>query len=441
MKKQFFYCLLIATLLLSACGQAATATTVPQATQAPAKPTETSPSAQSDIQGQTIEVLLPPWAQVPADLLTSFENETGVKVNLTIAEWDAIRDKISVAGAAGSKLADVAEFDWSWLGQFANAGWFIPFDDKLPADLLDDLVNTPSFTVNGHLYAVPYSNDYRISAYNAQMFEQAGIAASPTTFDELKADLKLLKDKGVSEYPLCMFMSPTENISTTWYLLTLAMGGQLFDTDSKAAFNDPNSGGYKALQFMVDVNNAGYVSPGLFSPDTSSDTQFINGQCAVAISTGPALTGTAEDASQSKIVGQMKFMLVPGEEKPVASFGLPEGLGIMTSSEHQKAALAFIEWWMQADNMVKIQSKLGLMPTRASVLDQEIQANTLPGGTVLLDQAKLIKPLFAQGTPPWYSQFSTSAASLLNAAVKGDKSVEDALNELAQKAVEIQSGQ
>jgi len=88
-----------------------------------------------------------------------------------------------------------------------------------------------------------------------------------------------------------------------------------------------------------------------------------------------------------------------------------------------------------------IQAKLGLMPTRASILDQEIKSNQMPGGPVLLEQAKLLKPLFPQGTPPWYSQFSVTAANLLNAAIKGDKSVKDALNELATKTADIQSGQ
>jgi len=423
-----------------------------QPTQAPAKPTEppvqptqppapTEAAAAQPLKGQTIEVLLPPWAQLSQDMLDAFEKETGVKVNLTIAQWDAIRDKISVAGASGSPLADVAEFDWSWTGQFSKSGWFVPLEDKISKDLLADLQNTPSFTADGHLYAVPYSNDFRLTAYNTKMFEQAGITKPPATFDELVADLKLLKEKGGVKYPLGMFMSPTENVSTTWYLLTLAMGGDLFDKDMKPAFTDPNSGGYKALQWMVDMNKAGYVAPGGFSPDTSWDTKFVAGEAAVNLSTGPAIMPVANDPKQSTIVGQAGLTMVPGIDKPTASFGLPEGLGIMTTSKHQEAALAFINWWMKPENVLAIQANLGLLPTRTSVLEQEIKDNKLPGGEVLIEQAKLLKPLFPSGTPPWYSQFSTEAATLLNAALKGDMSVQDALNKLAAKATALQSGQ
>jgi multiple sugar transport system substrate-binding protein len=45
-----------------------------------------------------------------------------------------------------------------------------------------------------------------------------------------------------------------------------------------------------------------------------------------------------------------------------------------------------------------------------------------------------VGPLFPAGAPIWYSQFSSDAQGLLNAAVKGDMSVADALKQLSDKA-------
>ena len=42
---------------------------------------------------------------------------------------------------------------------------------------------------------------------------------------------------------------------------------------------------------------------------------------------------------------------------------------------------------------------------------------------MLAQELKLVKPLFPQGAPVWYSQFSSDAQGLLNAAVKGQMSV------------------
>ena len=48
-----------------------------------------------------------------------------------------------------------------------------------------------------------------------------------------------------------------------------------------------------------------------------------------------------------------------------------------------------------------------------------------------------LQPLFPNGAPKWYSQFSSEAQGLLNAAFKGDMSVGDALNQLADRATEL----
>ena len=48
-----------------------------------------------------------------------------------------------------------------------------------------------------------------------------------------------------------------------------------------------------------------------------------------------------------------------------------------------------------------------------------------------------LKPLFPGGAPTWYSQFSSEAQGLLNAAWKGDIAVQEALDQLADKATEL----
>ena len=41
-----------------------------------------------------------------------------------------------MANTAKTYVADVAEFDWSFTGQFAGAGWVEPLDNVLPPPLL-----------------------------------------------------------------------------------------------------------------------------------------------------------------------------------------------------------------------------------------------------------------------------------------------------------------
>src|SRR4029078_2923242 len=186
-----------------------------------------SGAASESIKGQSITVLVP--YKMPQKLLDQFTAETGVKVDYVVTGWAAPHNNLLVPNEAKSYIADVAEFDWSFTGQFAGAQWVEPLDGLVDAKTLADLKSTDAaFISGGKTYAACYSNDFRVSMYNTKMFAKAGITEFPQTFDELATDVQKLKASGV-QHPLSIPMAATEGGVTPWYLLTLAMGGQLFD--------------------------------------------------------------------------------------------------------------------------------------------------------------------------------------------------------------------
>jgi len=385
------------------------------------------------IRGQTITVLVP--YAMSQKLLDQFTAETGVKVNYVRTGWDATHNKLLVANQANSYIADVAEFDWSFTGQFAGAQWVEPLEGLVSASTLNDLKSTDAaFVSGGKTYAACYSNDFRVSMYNTKMFQKAGITEFPQTLDELGQDVAKLKASGV-QYPLSIPMGATEGGVTPWYLLTLAMGGQLFDDQLNPTFADPSSAGYKALQWEADAVKNGWVSPGSVSMDDSvALNNFTGGETAIDLATGPGSLPPANDPSQSSIAGHAAIGLIPGVDGPGASFGLPEGLSIPVTAKHKAAAAAFIEWWERPENAIAIYNTQGSLPCGASTIKQLADSGQLQGGDVLNAELPHVSPLFAAGAPIWYSQFSADAQGLLNAAVKGDMSVSDALNQLASKA-------
>jgi multiple sugar transport system substrate-binding protein len=389
--------------------------------------------ASESIRGQTITVLVP--YAMPQSLLNQFTAETGVKVNYVRTGWDATHNKLLVANQAKSYIADVAEFDWSFTGQFAGAGWVEPLEGLVSAQTLSDLKSTDAaFMSGGKTYAACYSNDFRVSMYNTKMFAKAGITEFPQTFDELAQDVQKLKASGV-QYPLSIPMAATEGGVTPWYLLTLAMGGQLFDDQLQPTFSDPSSAGYKALQWEADAVKNGWVSPGSVSMDDSvAFDKFTAGETAMVLATGPGNMPTANDKSQSNIAGDAALGLVPGVDGPGASFGLPEGLSIPVTAKHKAAAAAFIEWWEQPKNAIAIYHTQGSLPCGASAVKQLADSGQLQGGDVVNAELPHVSPLFSAGAPIWYSQFSSDAQGLLNAAVKGQMSIADALNQLSAKA-------
>ncbi|MBE3597552.1 MAG: extracellular solute-binding protein, partial [Limnochordaceae bacterium] len=132
---------------------------------------------------QSITVMVPPWAEIPAAALQQFEKATGIHVNLNIVGWDQIRDKIAIAAVGGSSPADVVEVDWSWVGQLGDADWMMPLNQYVDDAMRSDIPSISIFTSGKDVIAVPYSNDLRIGLYNAAHFQKAGVAGPPQTWD------------------------------------------------------------------------------------------------------------------------------------------------------------------------------------------------------------------------------------------------------------------
>ncbi|MDQ6816696.1 MAG: extracellular solute-binding protein [Actinomycetota bacterium] len=415
-----------AVLALAACGSSSNSGSL------------TAPSKAS-IKGQTITVLLP--YNVPKALLAQFTAATGVKVNLEVAAFDAVHSKLIVANTASTYLADVTEVDWSFTGQFATAKWYQPLENVLGANLVKDLGNTEApFKSGGHTYAACYSNDFRMTLYNQKLLAAAGVTQFPQTFTGLAAVIAKLKRHGI-QYPLAVPMAATEGGVTPWYLLTLAMGGQLFDKNYHPLFGTPGSAGNKALQFEVDAIKNGWASPGSVTlDDTPSYDKFNAGRSAITLSNSPGNLPVSNDPKQSSISPNARGALVPGVDGPGASFGLPEGLGIPVTAQHKEAALAFIRWFGQTNTAVALYKAAGFLPCEASALDQLTTTHQLQGGDIIKQELTHVVSLFPNGAPKWYSQFSSDAQGAVNSAVKGEIGVPAALSRLAKQASVLAGG-
>ncbi len=387
--------------------------------------------------GQSITVLFPPWTTLPKDMTDRFTEQTGIKLNLETLGWDDIRTKIVTSEVAGTAPADVTEVDWSWVGQFGAAGWYAPLDGMIGGDLKADLPTDAIFTYDGHLIALPYNNDFRLLIVNGDHLKKAGIDKAPTTPDELMADAKAIKAKGVVPYPIALPFSATEGSATAWYLLTKAFGGELFDADFKPLFTAPGSAGYKAMAWEVQALKDGLIDPASTGlKDVEVQELFKTGQASFDVAGWAGNIAVYTDATKSKVAAAAVGALMPNVSGRTRSFGLPGAAGIPAGSQHKEAAAAFVKWMLQPENQVESYTALGNLPTRTTVLQSLDKDGKLASGTVLLQEAAVVEPLFKQGTPGWYPQFSSVAATALNQAAKGQITVADAVKQIADGAAE-----
>ena len=397
-------------------------------------------SPHASVRGQHITVLLP--YPVSQKILKQFTQQTGVTLTYQTAGWDNVKAKLIVANEAQTYIADVTEFDWSFTGQFGGGGWYEPLESALGPAVIKDLGNVNrAFDTKGHTYAACYSNDYRFPIYNKKDFAAAGINQFPTTFAGLASALNTLKRTKAAPYAMSLPLGATEGGVTPWYLLTLAMGGRLFNDKNQPVFGAPGSPAYKALEFEITARRNGWISPGSVTlDDTPALNNFEAGNAALLLAAGPGNLPLANDPSQSKIAPNARAALMPGVSEPGSSFGLPEGLAIPDTAQHKNAALAFIKWWLEPKIQVELYKSAGFLPCRISVLRSLAQQGLLQGSPAALQEISHVVPLFPAGTPIWYSKFDTEAQELINAANRGTMSVRQAIQKLSSDTAALAGG-
>jgi multiple sugar transport system substrate-binding protein len=164
-----------------------------------------------------------------------------------------------------------------------------------------------------------------------------------------------------------------------------------------------------------------------------NEGMFAQGITSSMISGEPGRLGQMNDPKQSKVAGQVEAILVPTASGESRSFGLPEALAIPNVSTNKEAAIAFVKWFTSKDFQKK-NAVNGFLPTRTSALSELNESGKLNSGDALVAQSKTVEPLFPQGTPPWYPQFSSGVNTAINSAAKGQMSVDQAMEAIASAA-------
>ena len=182
---------------------------------------------------------------------------------------------------------------------------------------------------------------------------------------------------------------------------------------------------------------AGLVDPASTGlKDVDIQELFKSGQITFDVAGWAGNLALYNDKEKSKVAGSAVAALMPSVTGKSRTFGLPGAVGIPKASTHKAAAGAFINWLLQSENQTECYIALGNLPTRTTVLDALDKAGKLAGGKVLIEEAAVVEPLFAQGTPVWYPQFSSAAATAINQVAKGQITVDDAVKAIAAGAAE-----
>lgn len=243
---------------------------------------------------------------------------------------------------------------------YVDAGLLAPLNDVIDKGGLKDTYQKgllDYYSKDGNVYALPDGNNIEVGFYNKALFAKAGIAAPPTTFDELLADVKKLKDAGITPIAIGEKDSWTGSFLFMNILLRTNGGpGFLQDVaDGKKTFNDPAF--VEAVDAFQKLVQAGAFPEGATSIDaTAGGNMFRTGQAAMFF-IGTWETGANDGSTVGKDVSVFKFPTVNGKGNP-DEFMLAPGsaFAVSANSEHLQETKDFLNYF--ALNLPKVSFEL-----------------------------------------------------------------------------------
>ncbi|NIZ63408.1 ABC transporter substrate-binding protein [Sedimentitalea sp. CY04] len=267
----------------------------------------------------------------------------GTRVELEFVPYEALHDKIIAASGAGDDGYDVVLFDVIWPAEFAERGFLTDVSDRVAADLTSKIFDGAWTTVeyDGKRYGMPWILDTKYLYYNTEILAAAGIETPPATWQDVLAQAKVIKDKGLVEYPLVWSWSQSEAMICDFTTLTAAHGGVFFD-DGKPAFE---TGGAKAaLDYMKTSLGDGLTNPAsleYFEEDVRR--VFSAGDAAFAMN-WTYMNSLVNDPAESQVAGKVGVMSAPGVSgvSEASAVNGSMGLGIPANSPHADEAWAYI---------------------------------------------------------------------------------------------------
>jgi N,N'-diacetylchitobiose transport system substrate-binding protein len=316
-------------------------------------------------------------------LNTEFESaHPGVKVKYEVQQWNGIQQKLTTA-LAGDDAPDVIEIGNTQTPAFASQGVLADLsgsvNDLNGAQWLAGLKASGEF--DGKTYGVPFYAANREVLYRKDMFEQAGIAAPPTSDAEWIDDIAKLKAKFGSDPDFQPLYLPGQY----WYSLLSFIwdnGGDVAKADGKSFKASLDSAGSKAgLEFYKQLVDASGTTAPKDNDESNPAQAGIYGGGKVAMFIGApyeVATAAKTDASLTAKTGAFPIpSKTAGQTAPVFLGG--SNLSIPVNSKDQALAKDYLKLLSGA----KYQSQLaaaGYVPgtsTDVSALDSDPLASVM----------------------------------------------------------------
>jgi sorbitol/mannitol transport system substrate-binding protein len=395
-------------------------------------------------------------------LATEFQAANpGTKLRFITLSENQSRAKITMSTAMGGSEFDVVMISNFEAPQWGKVDWLVNLSDYAKktqgyeeSDFIPSLRDSLSY--NGNMYAVPFYGESSFLMYRKDMFEQAGIKVNPDpnyqpTWQEVAGWADKLKTD--DRAGICLrgkpgwgeLLAPLDTAINTF-------GGRWFDENWNAQLNSPEV--KKAVNFYVDlVKRSGELGASSAGFQECANL-FGQGQTAMWYDATSAVSVLEDPKTYPDLQGKIGYLPAPIAEKPNSGWLYTWALGIPKAAKNPDLAWKFISWMTSKDYLKLVGEKLGwarVPPgSRTSTYTSlpEYEAISKSYGPLTLKSIQdstpnkpTVQPVPYTGVQfvgiPEFQDLGTRVSQQISAAIAGQKSVDDALNQAQEYAVVV----
>jgi multiple sugar transport system substrate-binding protein len=290
-------------------------------------------------------------------IIDAFTAETGIQVQLTATDEDAL-PQLMLTNAASGTLPDVVFHPLDFTAGWAQAGLLdVDAANEVVQDLDPSTFSAGAMTmvtVNGKVAAVPSDGWGQLLIYRKDIFDKQGLD-TPDTYAKIQAAAEALNDPGNNFYGITAANDPSAVFTQQTYEgFALADNCQLVDDSGQITLDSSNC--VASIQFFTDLLSK--YSPAGLQDVVSTRATYFAGQAGMIIWSpfildemaglrDSAMPTCPECASDPAYLAKNSGFVpaFAGPDGSPAQYGQVSYLGI-GKTDNTEEAKKFVEYWL-----------------------------------------------------------------------------------------------
>ncbi|MEM6521666.1 MAG: sugar ABC transporter substrate-binding protein [Cyanobacteria bacterium P01_D01_bin.71] len=307
--------------------------------------------------------LQPDFTDYFNELIANFEAENpDITVRWIDVPWGDMQSKILTAVSAGT-APDVVNLNPDFASQLAGKKAWLPLDDRVSAadkSLYLDKIWQAN-TLDGESFGFPWYLTTRVTLYNTEIFEAAGVTEPPTTYEELATVAQQIKDE-TGKYAFFISFVPEDAADVLQSFVQ--MGVPLVDENGSAAFNTPE--GKAVFQYWTDLYKQKLLPREVLTQGHRRAVEMYQAGDTAILASGAEFLSTIENNAPDIAAATASAPQITGatDKKNVAAMNLV----IPQSTDVPEAALKFAMYVTNDDNQLSFAKAANVLPSTTQAL-------------------------------------------------------------------------